>query len=331
MKPSSTFAQLDLRFDEHPRYFDYGAAEMGLIACAITCANRLLSDGIIPRGWPSRRFGADIESIVKRLVTDGVWKRLRDGNYEIVGYLDHNRSKQEVEEMKQVRASAGRVGGQRSAQAKAQALAQANGQALAQGLAYPIHRYRSDTDQIRSDADTDQILTNQERAPAAPLVAAPVDPPSGTRRKAKRALATDDVSAVFGRWVACRKARHPKGHEPRLDDARAKIIRSRLDDGYDVATLQLAVEGIWLSAWHLGENDRKTEYTDIRHALGDGLKVDKFAELASRSRKPPAAAVAPETPIGPCPPDLMDRLRAIKPKSIYDLIGAPKTETKAAK
>ncbi len=93
---------------------------------------------------------------------------------------------------------------------------------------------------------------------------------------------TDDVRAVFDAWASRRKKKHPLGPEPRLDRKRAEVIQDRLREGFDVETLKLAVEGVWLDSWHLGDNDRGAEYCDIRHALGDAAKVEKFAEHKER-------------------------------------------------
>ena len=89
-----TYAPLDDRFDDCPKYAERDAAEMGIIACAITNANRNLSDGRIPRVWPGRRFGREGVRLAKKMVELGYWTVRADGDYEIVGYLDHNPSRE---------------------------------------------------------------------------------------------------------------------------------------------------------------------------------------------------------------------------------------------
>jgi hypothetical protein len=159
VKANGQFAQIDLRFEDHPKYIDYGAAEMGLVACGIIYANRNLTDGKIPKSWPKRRFGAEIQDVIDRLINDGVWKIRSDGNYEIVGFLDHNRSKAEIESIRETKAGAGKIGGQKSAQARAQAAAQApaaaDAQPSAQAPAQPAAEPRSDQIQIRSDPQSE--------------------------------------------------------------------------------------------------------------------------------------------------------------------------------
>jgi hypothetical protein len=117
-----TFAQLDDHFDDSPKYVDYDAAVMGLLACGITYANRHLTDGVIPRGWPKRRFPRDGEKALAVALRDARWVLREDGNLQIVGFLDHNLSRDEVLEKRRAKAEtkqeAGRVGGLRSGEAR---------------------------------------------------------------------------------------------------------------------------------------------------------------------------------------------------------------------
>lgn len=118
-----SYAPLDDQFDDHPKFLEFTLAEMGLMATAITYATRNLTDGRIPRIWPERRFGAEGKRIAKQLVeVRGVWTRRPDGDFEIVGFLDHNPSREQVLAKKSiaqsVRAEAGRLGGLRSGEAR---------------------------------------------------------------------------------------------------------------------------------------------------------------------------------------------------------------------
>jgi hypothetical protein len=115
-------ATFDDHFDDHPKYAERTAAEMGLIACAITYANRNLTDGVIPRVWPERRFGRSGSHAAKELVKAGIWKQDASGAYEVVGFLDHNPSRAEVladrARVAEAKAKAGQAGGIRSGQAR---------------------------------------------------------------------------------------------------------------------------------------------------------------------------------------------------------------------
>ena len=117
-----TFAQLDDHFDDSPKYVDYDASVMGLLACGITYANRHLTNGVIPRGWPKRRFPKDGEKALAVLLKDARWVLREDGALEIAGFLDHNLSRDEVLEKRaakaEVKSEAGRLGGIKSGEAR---------------------------------------------------------------------------------------------------------------------------------------------------------------------------------------------------------------------
>jgi hypothetical protein len=91
--------------------------------------------------------------------------------------------------------------------------------------------------------------------------------------------------AVFEHWVKCWRVKHPRGPLPVLDEKRAKAIRDRISEGRDVETLQLAVEGIWYSPFHTGQNDREKTYTDIGLALRDSKQIETFVALALARRE----------------------------------------------
>lgn len=117
-----TFAQIDDHFDDHPKYIGYGAAEMGVLACAITFSNRHLTDGVIPKAWVVQRFGKDGARAMKSFLEDGIWTERDAKHCTIVGFLEHNPSRDEVLErrarMSEQKSEAGRVGGVRSGEAR---------------------------------------------------------------------------------------------------------------------------------------------------------------------------------------------------------------------
>lgn len=166
----------------------------------------------------------------------------------------------------------------------------------------PLPSQDQDQEQEQEQDQEQEQEQNHVRVSAEPgqAVLSLVEPRSSVVRKRDPRLA--EIHAVFAVWAKNRKAKHPRGTEPKLDDERAKHIRARLAEGFDVETLKLAVEGVWRCAWNLGQNDRETEYCDIRHALGDARKVEKFAEIAitvrdMNKREPiqPAEPVAPQS------------------------------------
>lgn len=98
------------------------------------------------------------------------------------------------------------------------------------------------------------------------------------KRTRRPAIPAEDVHAVFDYWKA--KREHGKA---KLDAKREKKIRERLADGYTVAEICQAVDGIGNSRYHMGQNDNRTIYDDIELICRDAGKVDKFMRLAAAS------------------------------------------------
>jgi thymidine phosphorylase len=65
----------------------------------------------------------------------------------------------------------------------------------------------------------------------------------------------------------------------KLTSERVKKITQRLAEGYSVDELVEAVNGVALSAFHMGENDKKQKYDDLTTVLRSGSQVEKFRDL----------------------------------------------------
>lgn len=88
----------------------------------------------------------------------------------------------------------------------------------------------------------------------------------------------------------------------RLDEARRKIIKVRLADGYTPQDLQDAISGCYLSEFHQGDNDRGRKFNDLGLILRDAAHVDNFIELYEDGltrlvRQDEAAAVLPPSQV----------------------------------
>lgn len=189
-----TYAQIDDRFDEHPKYAaaDFDLEHFGMQACAITYCNRHLTDGRIPdaavrkmgRGNARRNL-----ALASHLVDVGIWRRV-DGGFEIVGFLDHNSSRAEVlsrrEDLHEKRAAAGRIGGLKSAAARkeqgarGQATRRASAKAPPKQLASPVLK--------------------QNEALSSPLRSSPIRSPEDPRSQSS---AADAAPTDFQRVIAC--------------------------------------------------------------------------------------------------------------------------------
>lgn len=93
-----TWGRLDDNFHSHPKTVQMGLEGAGLQARAISYAGAYLTDGFVPREWARSVAPA---KVIRRLVSLGAWAEV-DGGYEIVGFLDYNPSRADVEEKRRL-------------------------------------------------------------------------------------------------------------------------------------------------------------------------------------------------------------------------------------
>lgn len=113
---------------------------------------------------------------------------------------------------------------------------------------------------------TDEQTTSVEQARPVPLSLEIVEPP-------KR----DDAAEVFEYW----KAVMGSGRSV-LDSKRRKLIEARIVEGATTQELKRAIDGCKASAFHQGENDRRTKYSTIELICRDRAKVEQFVALIER-------------------------------------------------
>ena len=106
------------------------------------------------------------------------------------------------------------------------------------------------------------------------------DPPAPTGettngRPKRRPPGPDRSEAIDAVWDAYRQL-HPRAT---LSPERRKLIARRLADGFDVATLQRAIEGNHLDPFCSGQNDSGAKYHDIKLILRDGDHIERYAAL----------------------------------------------------
>ena len=104
-------------------------------------------------------------------------------------------------------------------------------------------------------------------------------PPARARVALSNASAA--VVRVYEHWVDM------LGKNPRrcaLGPTRRKVIARALEL-YDEDTILLAVEGCATDPWHLGDNDRGTEYTDLEMILRDEAHIERFAAKGEAVRE----------------------------------------------
>ena len=112
-----------------------------------------------------------------------------------------------------------------------------------------------------------------------------------------------DAESVYDNWLDCRRRHNPKTQKVKISDKDRKALQALLASGRTVDELKLAVEGLFQSPHHLGENDRHTPYLAFEFVLRS-KNVDAFIALAEESHAslPPPSEAKPDGPIVPPPP-----------------------------
>lgn len=121
--------KVDDSFYDHPKVFDAPDCAVALWIRAGTWSARNLTNGFVPAGLPARLCG-DHDTAVRELVRRGLWSRV-SGGYQFHDWFDYQRSAEQVQELRQKRAEAGRKGGL----AKARKQTASKSQASASGVA----------------------------------------------------------------------------------------------------------------------------------------------------------------------------------------------------
>jgi hypothetical protein len=109
-RPNWEYIRIDVLLPEHPKLDGLSAAAKWTLIELWCYCGRNRTDGIVtPDRW--RRFGT--KAIRARLVECGLAEPVLDGKggYLMHDYIEHNRSRNEIDELSAKRAEAGRRGG----------------------------------------------------------------------------------------------------------------------------------------------------------------------------------------------------------------------------
>lgn len=124
----------------------------------------------------------------------------------------------------------------------------------------------------------------EKKAPAEPAPAKKVAEPksSETLRLLPAESEKEKLSPerqVFEHW------KRVMGHvRAGFAGSRETKVKARLNEGYTVQDLCIAIDGYRSSAFHMGENDRGTPYNDLAFICRDGAKVDQGLALAKTNK-----------------------------------------------
>ena len=118
------YTNTDYSFWTNPKVRKAGRDAAFLYIAGNGFCNEYLTDGFISdtdiETVAFNAFQRQPKKAVESLVRAGLWDRV-PGGYKIHDYLDYNKSKQEIEELRSKKSYAGKKGGQASAQARAEA------------------------------------------------------------------------------------------------------------------------------------------------------------------------------------------------------------------
>ncbi len=281
----------------HPKVVAAGNAAYGAWCRAGQWCGKHSQTGLIP------------EEIAHMIGTKKIWICLKSvgllddapaGFYQIHDFNEYNPTAEQVEQKRASRAAAGQQGGKQSGitrRSKSEAIASLKrsngGEAKTNPVPIPIP------------------IPSQEREEE-PL------PLSGQGA----AVPKGEVGEVWAHYVAGWAEHVGRGSDkgaPVYTGERGKMIAARMKEGHPAADLMRAVDGLWLSEHHMGENDRGTRYTEPEQVFKSAKKVEMFLAKAPRPKVVPVYIPPPPDPVPPTDEDraLMDGyLEILKSKSV---------------
>lgn len=221
------WAKIDDAFHRHPKARAAGLRGRALYVAGLCWANYQRSDGhIADHDLTIVAAEADVSpNTARKLVDVGLWDRT-DGGYQIHDFLEHNFSAEQMEERRAKRASAGRIGGQRSGQARrtkkeppAQPPAEANAEANAS--AHGQAAGEAPTNPMAHDPCTPSSKpTSEEREP----------PPTGPAAATPEAVIHQALALLVDRTIAARPPHtNPDGYRRSLEAGKRA---DHLDDAH---------------------------------------------------------------------------------------------------
>ena len=114
------YVKLDASYDDDEKIILAGEKAELLYVRGLCLAKRILSDGFISDAHLPKFGLSGVAARAMRLCEVGLWERDDDARgYWIVSWLKHNRSAEQVQEVKEKRRAAGHEGGKQSAKQRA--------------------------------------------------------------------------------------------------------------------------------------------------------------------------------------------------------------------
>jgi len=290
-KRRELYARLGLQLMHNRRAFEAERAAEGAMAVYLYCvmyARAEMTDGFVPVAVVEHVWGRPRTKAIKALVAAGLLSESDDG-VTVSKYGEHNDTRAEIESN---RAHAReRMAKWRDVSRVTNAERTENKRVCSADVPISISISSSLSEEIREESTP--------HAKEVPVVW--VD----TGRKPD-----PNIDAVWEHYVTTmrRYGRTVRKKAPNDDDR--KNIRQALKS-LDLEACKLAIDGLFLSSFHLGQNDRGREYLGLFHAFKPN-NVDGFIQAAERERAAKAPAPEPSGDAGEfVDPAEVDRILAI--------------------
>ncbi len=231
------WVKLDDGMPEHPKVAGLGDSAFRAYVCSIAYASRQLTDGYLPESVARTYANGALDTLLEA----GLWEQTDDG-YIVHDYLDYQRSRADVLQLREDRKAAGSKGGKASSRAK-------DKQVLKQ--------------KVKQNASKPQAEQELELQDQNTLV-----------RASANGQSLDDVKTVYEHW---RRERGKVSNRYRtISDARRKKIQCRLRE-FTVDELLLAISNVAKDPW-----PERAHNDDLTIILRSREQVDKFLEMTSQ-------------------------------------------------
>lgn len=260
-----TWVRLDDNMPMHPKILEVGHDAAWLHVCGIAYCSRLLTDGRIPSAAVSM-LGGPVKALPK-LLAAGLWQQ--DGSdYVVVGYLDWNPSRADVERKRDDRAEAKRMAGQRG-----------------------NHR-RWHVERGKPDPDCPLCIAERSHGAIANGSHAATDLRSQNDRTgvSPHPIPSHPISSSL--------QQHSRSQAPAIAAAAAEVVARRRDLPRLAATKERPQR--WLDAAVAGIERDLTAHPEFGRLMHDGADPETFADLLEPGR--PLAIVPhepdPDRPLG---------------------------------
>jgi hypothetical protein len=115
---------------------------------------------------------------------------------------------------------------------------------------------------------------------------------------------------VYDHWVSGWRKHIGGSRPPKFDAKRRAKVLARIREGFSASDLCLAVDGLWKSPFHMGENSSNKRFVDLELVCRDAKHVEDFMGLhaGSRPAAPSREPIVEYGPPAPPPPGLLARI-----------------------